>query len=214
MNHKVLLKLEDFFNKYPLLTFHKDEVIIHPEEDIKNIYFIKKGNVRMHAVSEDGDEAILNIFRPTSFFPIMISLNNFPNKYYFVAMGEVEVLKAPVDETIKFIEKESDVALDLVYRFSAAIVGLLTRIQNVATEESYSKISNLLLYLADKFGQKNGKKIVINIPMSHSDIAKWVGVRRETVSRQIEKMQKEGLIKIDKKIITINNLEKLKNKKM
>ena len=209
MNQKVLEKIDNFFSKFYRVSFEKGEIIIHPDGKIQNIFLIKQGKVRMCTVSDDGVEVTLHIFSPQSFFPMMLSLSEVYSKYYFEALEKIEAVKAPVDKVIDFIKNDQELLFDLTTRFSDAILGLTLRIEKMAFEDAYNRIASLLYYLADKFGSAKEDKAVINMPLQHGDIANWVGLRRETVSRQFEKMQKAGILESKNKQLIIN-MQKLK----
>lgn len=209
MNQKVLEKIDNFFSKFYRVSFEKGEIIIHPDGKIQNIFLIKQGKVRMYTVSDDGVEVTLHIFSPQSFFPMMLSLSEVYSKYYFEALEKIEAVKAPVDKVIDFIKNDQEVLFDLTTRFSDAILGLTLRIETMAFEDAYNRIASLLYYLADKFGEVREDKAIINMPLQHGDIANWVGLRRETVSRQFEKMQKTGILESKNKQLSIN-MQKLK----
>lgn len=210
MNQNVSEKIDKFFSGFYPVSFEKGEIIIHPDGKIQNIFLLKKGKVRMYAVSDDGQEITLHIFRPQSFFPIMLSLSEVYGKYYFEALEKAEAVKTPVGKVIEFVKSDQEVLFDLTTRFSNAISGLTLRIETMAFEDAYNRIASLLLYLCEKFGERKEDKTIINMTLQHEDIANWVGLRRETVSRQFEKMQKEGIIESKNKQLLVN-LQRLKN---
>ena len=163
----------------------------------------------MYIISEEGEEATIHVFRQGSFFPIMLSLGSRPNKYYFEALEETVAIKAPAKEVTEFIKNDSDVLFDLTIRFADGITGLMLRIEQLVSQGAYPKIVSLLLYLADTFGKRQKDSVIIDLRFSHDQIGAWVGVARETVSRQMEKLENKGIIsQIDHKII-INDIEKL-----
>lgn len=211
MQSRISQKIEEFFSQYTSQEFTKNQIIITPEEEISSIYLLKKGLVRMYIISEEGIEATIHIFRKGSFFPIMLSISNKPNKYYFEAMEEVEAVKALAEQVIAFIKSDPAVLFDLTTRFADAINGLMNRIDQLVSQGAYSKIASLLLYFSDTFGKKEGNMYYFDLPFSHDQIATWVGVSRETVSRQIEILEKKGIITHKDHKIIINDLAMLRD---
>lgn len=204
-------KVETFFSQFPALSFSSKKIVLHPDDPITSIYYIKDGSVRMYAISEDGEEITLHVFQPTSFFPIMLDLNSTPNMYYFEANEQTNVFRAPTQNVITFLESEPDVLFDLTKRFAAGINGLLLRIEKYSTSDSKTKLVQLLLYLASKFGKKNENGIDIELTLRHEDIAHWTGTSRETVSRNLEKLAQQGVIHLQKNRITIRNISILQH---
>jgi len=203
-------KIDHFFSKYPKVTFSENEIIFRPGTPLTDIFHLQSGTVRMYSISADGEEVTLHIFRPTSMFPLMLLMTKKNNTYYFESSESSVAIKAPANSVVDFLKSEPDILYDVTCRFSEAISGLLTRIENQSVENSYHKIILLLLYLTDKFGEEFETGQKISIPITHEDIASWIGIRRETVSRQIEKLQKNGLVKVQKKHYVLPDVKKLK----
>lgn len=210
MNEAVKNKIDIFFSLFVPFQFEKGAIIIRPEEAIPHIFLLKKGFVRMYSITEDGIEATIHIFRPNSFFPMMLSVNNRSNKYYFEAMDLVEAVKAPSKDVVAFLKSDPEVLFDLTTRFAAALSGLMLRIEQLVAQSAYSKIVSLLLYFSQVSGENRNNKIVIELKYSHDDIGAWVGVARETVSRQMEKLEKKGLISQNDHHIVVEDMERLK----
>lgn len=211
MRNKINQKVDLLFSQFTLQEFKKNQIIIRPEEEITSLYLLKKGLVRMYIISEEGGEATIHVFRQGSFFPIMLSLSKKLNKYYFEAMEEVVTVKAPADKIITFIKSDPEVLFNLTTRFSDAINGLMNRVEQLISQSAYSKIASLLLYFSDTFGQKEGNMYFFDLPFSHDQIGTWVGATRETVSRQIEILEKKKIITHKDHKIIINDLKMLRD---
>ncbi|MDQ3098144.1 MAG: Crp/Fnr family transcriptional regulator [bacterium] len=210
IDDNITKKIDVFFSQFTTVDFEKSEIIIRPNKDIHHIFLLKKGLVRMYSITEDGIEATIHIFRPNSFFPMMLRLSNIPNKYYFEAMNEVEAVKAPEQQVIAYVKNDPELLYDLTTRFAAALNGLMLRIEQLVSQSAYAKIISLLLYFSQISGENRKNKIIIDLKYSHDDIGAWVGVARETVSRQMEKLEKKGLISQENHFIVIEDMEKLK----
>lgn len=194
MDEEIKHKLDLFFSDFPLVSFHKNDSIIKASDPIINIFYLRKGLVRQYLLIEDGEDITLHLFRPTSYFPMMLAMSNVPNKYFFEAKSAVEVRKCPTHEVIAFVKREPAVLFDLATRFSNGLNSMLAKIENAMFTSAYKKVASLLLYLGTHFGSVKGENIVISLPLTHTDIASWTGLQRETVSRQLEKLRRKGII--------------------
>lgn len=67
----------------------------------------------------------------------------------------------------------------------------------------------MLLYIAKHFGEKKDKGIIISHHFTQQDIATLTGIARETASKEIEKLEKKGLIKYANRSIMLKNMKAL-----
>jgi CRP/FNR family cyclic AMP-dependent transcriptional regulator len=200
-----------FFSNHKPIMLKRGQVIIRPNEDLNSIIYLKTGVVKMYTLSEEGDELTLHLFTARSFFPMMLRLSGKTNAYYYEAVEDSQGMIAPTEEVLKWLKSEPEVLFDLTSRFSSAIMGLLTRIEGMAFQDAFAKMVSLIIYLAEKFGEDREGVVHITLILNHQDIASWLSIRRETASRQLEKLQKTGLIQVKDQHIIIPNLSKLKD---
>lgn len=139
----------------------------------------------------------------------MWAINNTPNAYYLEAMTAVEVYQAPREEFLKII-KDCDLLLEIYSRILARFGGLMNRMEYAIFGNAYHKVASIILLTADRLGTKAEKGIFIPIPLTHQDIARLLGVARETASIEMKKMQKEGLVGYQGKHLIIKDYQKLK----
>jgi CRP/FNR family transcriptional regulator len=212
MSASVHNKLDKFFSNYKLIPFASKEIIKRPAESIEHIYYLKKGFVRQYTISKNGEEVALHVFGAGAYLPMMVLLNNEANSYYFESMGDVEAYKAPAGDVLKFVQSDPEVAFDLAQRFSAGLCRLLNKVEETFFKDSYERIISILFFLAEKLGKKDGNLVSIDVPLTHGEIASWVGIQRETASRQLELLVSKGVISSKNHIFTIN-MEKLLNER-
>lgn len=187
-------KLDEFFQKFTLLRFKKGELILRAGDAPAGIFYLKKGLVRQYVISKKGEVLVINIFRPGSFFMMMWALNNTANTFYFDAIAPVEVWRAPLVDVREFLKNEPEILFDFTTRLLRGLDGLLKRLEYLVLDPAYVKIASLLSYFAKTFGEKDGEGIVIKLPLTHKEIASWIGTTRETASLQLEDLRKKGII--------------------
>lgn len=210
MDNTVKQKLETFFSQFKHLTFKKGEILIRADDEPAGIFYLKSGIVRQYAISKEGEEQTLTIYKPISYFPMMWAINGTENAYYFEALTEVEICRAPKDAVIEFIKTEPDVLYDLTSRIYSGIHGLLSRMEYLLFNSAYNKILFTLINNANRFGEKqtNGE---IQIHMTHKDIAAFSGLTKETISREIKKLEEKGLVKNQNQLLIIQSIKTLED---
>jgi len=202
-------QVSKFFASAPEKSFSKGSIIINPEDNLEKVYYLTRGKVKQYVLSSSGEEIIIHIFRPGSFFPIMLVLGGATNRFYFQTLTKCKVRISTSREVVEFLKKEPASLYDLTVRFAKGLDGLTTRIESLLGEKAQDRIISLLLYLSEKFGKETQEGIKINLPLSHQEIAKWVGLERETVTRQLKALNAKGLIKYMRRKITITDTKVL-----
>lgn len=202
MDATVITKLDIFFGKYTQVKGKKGDIFIHAEEEPAGIFYLKKGLVRQYTVTAKGEELTVNIFKPPSFFPMMWAVNNTENLFYFEAMDDVELWRAPKDQVLDFIKHDSEILFDLLSRVYRGVDGVLARITYLMSGNARAKIIFTILNMYYRFGQNEQH-------ITHKELAAISGTTRETFSREIKKLEHEGLIVTTKGIYTIPDVPKL-----
>ena len=196
-------KVKDgLFEKPEETRFKKGSILLKPGEKIEKIYYLKHGNVRMYKKSPAGDVTI-HIFKKGSFFPIALFIGKLMNKYYFQALTNIKVKISAPEKVVRFLKDEPEVLFDLTKRLSKGLEGMASRITENLGERVDKKLLSTIKYLSQSFGKEEKGFVRINLPLSHNDLASWLGISRETVSREMKKLAKSGQISYKYKQISL-----------
>lgn len=208
MDTAIQKKLDNFFNKYKAQNYKKGEIFIRADEEPQGIFYLTKGSIKQYAISKKGEELVINVFKPISFFPMSWAINLTPNAYYFETIDEVEIRIVPKDEVIGFIKSNPDVIYDLLSRVYRGTDGLLQRMTYLMAGNAYSRLINELLIQTKRFGKKNLDGS-FELKISEKDLAAASGMTRETISRKLRILKDKKIVTLQTKQITINDFKKL-----
>lgn len=207
MDNLVAQKVDNFFKKFKKQLYKKGEILINAEEPPAGIFYLLSGAIKEYAISNKGEELVVNVFKPMSFFPMSFAVNKTPNEYYFEALEDVEIYKAPVGETVEFIKNNPDVLFDLMSRVYKGVDGMLNRMVNLMSGEAYSRVVTELIIAAKRFGRKVGQEVELDL--SEKDLANQAGMARETVSREIRILKDKGLVDFNHNVLKIRSMDLL-----
>ncbi len=204
MDEQIHAKVDNFFKQFKHQTYKKGEILIRADEDPSGVFYLTHGTVKEYAISKKGEELIINVFKPVSFFPMSWAINQNPNPYYFEALEDLHIWKAPREQVVNFIKKNPDVLFNLMSRVYKGTDGILMRMVYLMSGEAYTRIVAELLIAAKRFGKTVDNTVQLNI--AEKDIANQAGMARETVSREIKILKDKGLVTLDKNLLTIKNI--------
>jgi len=209
MDEIVLTKIEGFFHHHKSQTFKKGEILIRADDDPQGIYYIQRGAVKEYAISKRGEEVIVNIFKDGAFFPMAWAMNDTHNVYYFEAVADVAVFRAPKDEVLAFIKSNPEVLYDLLSRVYMGTDGLLTRMVYLMAGRAYDRLIAEIILQAKRFGVSERETTVVHI--SETDLAAITGMTRETVSREMKMLKEKGLVLFERNKIIVKDLQRLED---
>lgn len=207
-------KMLDFFSQFNTLKYAKGEAILRAGDTSQGVYFIKKGYVKLSSISKEGKELTLVIYKAGDFFPVVWTFfgGNRGSVYSFEALTHAEVLRSPREVFIDFVTTRPDIFLEVTKGIITRFRSSLQRMEFLTFGNASAKLASILLIFAKDLGVYRNGGTEIPIPLTHKDIASLVGVTRETVSLELKRFDRKGLIAYNKKLIIIKDKESLEKK--
>lgn len=202
-------EFEKFYEQFDIRKYKKSEMLIRADDDPQGIFCLSKGYVRQYTISNCGNELSLHILKPISYFPMVWAINGTPNVYFFEALTEVEVGRAPRDKVVNFIKDKPTLLFSLMSELLEDYAETLTRVEHLVFSDAYRRVISILIYIAKHFGEEKGNSIIVHHRFTQQDIATLVGVARETASIEMSKLEKKGLIKYIDHSMLFKDIDKL-----
>ena len=173
------------------------------------LYVVHSGNVRIFKSSASGREQVLSIDGPGS------SIAELP---VFDGGNYPASAQALNDSTLLFFSRQDFRALCLQHpqvalKVLSVIGGRLRHLVGIIEELSFTTVRHRLIALLVRLGKAasagNDDSVTFTIPVNNSELAAQVGTVRELVSRNLSRLQSEGLILVNNREITIPSLKQL-----
>ncbi|MGI9103300.1 MAG: Crp/Fnr family transcriptional regulator [Terriglobales bacterium] len=191
--------------------YSSGEIIFSEGDPCPGLYVIEAGRVRLFKSAPSGREQVLAIE------PAGNSIAELP----VFDGGNFPASAAAVDDaTLLFVSKQDFHSLCLVHPKVALkvlrVVGSrLRRLVGIIEELSFttvrSRLISLLLRLASEQARGATANVSITLPASNQELASHIGTVRELVSRNINRLQAEGLVKLDGRTVIIPKLSALQD---
>ena len=191
-------------NRVTITRSHgKESVIILAEEQGDALFIIKKGQVKVTIVSEDGREVILDLMGEGAVFGELALLDGKPRSANVVATQPTELIVLRRAEFQQLIYQVPKIAVSLLAELAMRLRKTDRKIEGLALLDVTSRISETLLQLANEQGKETGDGVVIANRPTHQQLANMSGTTRETVSRVIKRLESQGYISCKGRVITI-----------
>jgi CRP/FNR family transcriptional regulator, cyclic AMP receptor protein len=189
-------ELRQVQEKITVKTYKKNAIILHEEDTNEYMYIIVEGEVKVIQTNREGKELLLTRHRTGDFFGELSLIDGKTEPAAVVAtMDSVTALIAKKD-FYTILYKQNKVMKNLLKIMCSRLRELQKKVQMMNFNNAAQRMKMLFLMLAESFGESTGEGTVLNIRLIHQDIADMTGLTRETVTRIIDKMKKNGEIKI------------------
>lgn len=189
-------ELAQVAHKIRIKQFKKNTIILHEEETNQFMYIILSGKVKVVQTSEEGKEIILAIHQAGDSFGEIALIDN------KTAPAEVVTIKDSVVATISkndfhyLLYTQKKVLEILLQIFCARLRDSWERMQILSFNNASQRLKMLFLLLSEEHGKKECNGITLTIKLTHQEIANMAGMTRETVTRIVDKLNKDGEISI------------------
>jgi len=187
-------KLKALFHGGKRFDYQKNTTILRARETPRGVYLIESGILKMYSLSKQGDEHILDFFGPDDIFPMIWPFRRSVRSMYYETISPATMWMIERAEFREFIDKNSDVMSDVLEELIDRYHQYVARIDNLLYSDALERSAYRLLSLADRFGVKTGKGIVIEALITHEDLAHSISTTRETFGRSLARLQRKNIL--------------------
>jgi CRP/FNR family transcriptional regulator, cyclic AMP receptor protein len=178
----------------------KGSHVFMQDETLENVYFIYDGKIKIYKSDITGKEQIVAFLKKGEMFPHV----GFFRKGGYPAFSEVledaTLVVVPISKFENVLIENPELCIKVFKVLGEKIVDLQERLESQILNNTYEQIIKLLVRLGRNHGQeREDGSIKLKSEFTNKDLANMIGTTRETVSRTLTKMKKEGKIEVDSK---------------
>lgn len=185
--------------------YRKNELIFRQGELCKYLYLLTKGSVKTEMISEDGNLlTIEKILAPRPLAPAFLFAENNRFPVDVTTLEESELLMIPKESVMKLLATNEGFLTNYLSFNAGRTQFLSNKLQILSVKTIKGKLSQYLLE-----HMKPGSA-TLTLDKNQTQMAEFFGVARPSLSRSMSEMVAEGLISMDKKEVTILDINGLK----
>ncbi len=165
-------------------------------DDAKYIYEIVEGVVRTSKLLFDGRRQILSFGYPGD----LVGLSH--DCFYHSdceAVCDVKLRVHHKNACNTSIETEPEFGKKLLKFAAAEVNNMQEHFIMLGRKSATEKVASFLAALLDRVGEKDRSRTCFDLPMCRSDIADFLGLTIETISRTLTRLRADGVIELPKK---------------
>jgi len=183
--------------------YPKDTVVFFENEEGDFFFTILEGRIKLTILGDDGREVILSVLGPGDFFGEMALLDNEPRSATAIAVEESELLSLHRSDFQSVLNDNKSITSALIRVLSARLRRANHQISTLALLDVYGRVARVIVDTARDEGKRLKDGRIAFRRATHQEIANRIGTTRETVTRMLKDLERQGLIHIDGKEVVV-----------
>ena len=170
------------------------EVIFSPFSRAKSVFIIRSGYVIAYAFDDTGKRRIHLIYGPGSYFPVLTTFSDKPQRATYEALCQVVVTEYSQTAFLDEVNNNPEFCREILDKTIGQLEIFADRIINLQMTRAEDKLLHRLESLASTHGTKQAKGRQLPYKLKHHHLADMLGVERETISRALASLVKSKKI--------------------
>lgn len=188
----------------------KGEIIYFSSSDLPRIFLLKKGNIKIVAVDEDGNETIKDIIQKGDLFgELTLEADSQSNEYAKVLSDDVAICSFLMSDFEDLLLRNPSLALSYTKFVGVKMKRIKNSYSNLISKDAKTRLFQFLKDWADKEGVRTENTVVIDNYLTQNDIAQIICTSRQTATQLLNEMEANGTITYSRKEIIITDIRKL-----
>lgn len=189
---------------------NKGDVIYFSSSDLPRIYLLKKGNIKIVSVDEEGNETIKEILQKGDLFgELSLENDGDVNEYAKVLTDEVSICSFLLSDFEDLLVRNPSLALSYTKFVGLKMKRFKNNYSNLVSKDARTRLISFIKDWAEREGIQEGKKYTISNYLTQTDIAQIICTSRQTATLLLNELEEKNLIYYNRKEIIIEDISKL-----
>ncbi len=176
-----------------------------------HVYLIKEGVVKLVAQAQRDREVILGFLQPGDLVGESAIADTGMEDTDAIAEEDVLLCEFKAEYFQEILSQHAELAMEITKWIGLRFRRFQQRMQNLLFATPKERVATVLLELGEDFGKRfPDGSIRIGIKLTHQEIAQLVGLTRESVTHVFGDLDRDGLVRAEKRMMTILKPDKLK----
>jgi CRP/FNR family transcriptional regulator, cyclic AMP receptor protein len=191
------------------LDLPRHHQIFGPGSPNQSLYFIERGSVRVTRPSPDGKSfVILSLLGPGDLLGD-IAWSEDTHDCSAETIEDCRIYQLSRRDFEGMVRENPGFALGLIHVLASRLRHAQSRIEDLVFRQVPSRVAKLFINLADNHGKVTPSGIILDLPLTHQEIADIVGSSRVTVTQVLNRFRALHWVTVKSKRVTINNIAAL-----
>lgn len=202
-------ELHTLATRNPRKLFDTDDLLFSEGEPCNGLHIIARGKGRIFRTSISGREQVLAVNMPGESVTELPVFDGGPFPASAVATEETEIAYISRRDFQAYCMDHPEVALKVLMVAGSQLRRLVGIIEELSFTTVRQRLISALLKLVESEGIDSSRGVEFQMPASHQELANQFGTVRELISRNLMRLQAEGLLDMDARKIVVKDMNGL-----
>jgi CRP/FNR family transcriptional regulator, cyclic AMP receptor protein len=185
------------------------QILFRQGDSSQTVYACVEGRINLSLTAPSGRELMIATVTAGSAFGELAALDGAPRSATATPATATVLAQLPGDRFLAGISRDPELALDVLRLMADHMRRTTERVAARSTENTTGRVAHLLIELAARFGRFEPAARPIALPITHDELAMWVGSTREAASRSLAQLRATGTVTSGRGTITVVDLAAL-----
>lgn len=202
---------ELFFENSIIRTYKRGEAVFRDKEQVNVFYFLLSGYLSLYKISSNHEKKVIFICKPGDMLNEVMIQKEYAS-IYAETLSNCEILAIEKKQLRSLMEKDFSISEAMMNSMASKIRRLYRQLKNTPNSIKIDhQLASKIWKLGRDFGIQTEEGIEIKFDVTISFLAEMLGTKRETVSRQFQKLCNLGIVSLNRRKLCILDLEALEN---
>ena len=171
---------------------------------------LKKGNIKIVSVDEDGNETIKDIIQKGDLFgELELDSDKNSNEYAKALTDEIIICSFLLSDFENLLLEHPSLALSYTKFVGLKMKRIKNNYANLISKDAKTRLLTFLKEWAERDGKSIDNRIVIENYLTQNDIAQIICTSRQTATQLLNELEEKGILYYSRKEIIIEDISLL-----
>lgn len=186
------------------------ETVYFPGDPSETLYTLHHGRVRLAYLDESGRRFTLAIMSAGELFGESTLAGEEKRRWIAETLEDTVLCIVHKDEFLRIAQRNPKLALKISKLLGERLIEIENKLEDLLFKGVNARLARTLLHLVQQYGESDADGVRIRLKLTHEELAHLIGSTRETTSLALGDLERQGLLRKQRGIIIVKDVERLK----
>jgi CRP/FNR family transcriptional regulator len=187
----------------------KGDCLFRPGEKTNALFAVRSGSIKLFATLENGEQQVIGFYLPGEIVGLD-GVETGAHRCTAIALETSSACAIPFVELKAICRQVSSLQEQMLRLFSRELSSEQELLLSITKRTAEGRVATFLASLSARFKRIGYSANEFKLSMSREEIGSYLGLTIETVSRTFSRLRKEGIIAVNRRLVTIRDVARLR----